>query len=143
MEHTIKIREFRYPDDYQEIYHLWATAGEGIHLCRSDDPEEIEKKIQRDPDLFLVAEYKGKVVGNVMGRFDGRRGLVYHLAVAEPYREQGIGGLLMSELERRLRSKGCLRCYLLVAQDNQAATRFYEHLEWEKMDLLIYGKDLS
>jgi ribosomal protein S18 acetylase RimI-like enzyme len=139
----IRIREFRYPADYKEVYHLWATAGEGIHLRRSDETEEIEKKIQRDPDLFLVAENEGEIIGSVMGGFDGRRGLVYHLAVAEPYREQGIGSLLMTDLEQRLRAKGCLRCYLLVTPDNQNTIRFYENREWEKMDLFVYGKDLS
>ncbi len=139
----VNIREFRYPDDYKEVHQLWASAGEGIHLRRSDEPEEIEKKIRRDPDLFLVAENRGTIVGTVMGGFDGRRGLVYHLAVAEPYREQGIGSLLMTELEQRLCAKGCLRCYLLVTQDNETTIRFYEHRDWEKMELYVYGKDLG
>ncbi len=143
MKDRVNIREFCYPNDYKEVYHLWATAGEGIHLRRSDEPEEIEKKIQRDPDLFLVAENKGTIVGTVMGGFDGRRGLVYHLAVTEPYREQGIGSLLMTELEKRLSAKGCLRCYLLVTQDNETTIRFYEHRDWEKMELFVYGKDLG
>ena len=37
---------------------LWSTAGPGIQLGRSDEPEEIRKKLARDPDLFLVAEDK-------------------------------------------------------------------------------------
>ena len=76
---------------------------------RSDTPAEIEKKLTRDPDLFLVAEHDNKIIGTVIGGFDGRRGLLYHLAVDGSFRGQGIGTLLLSEVESRLRLKGCRR----------------------------------
>ncbi len=136
------IRVFRFSDDYDAVYRLWAEAGDGIHLRRSDDPDEIEKKIRRDPDLFLVAEMDGRIVGSVLGGFDGRRGMMYHLAVAHSHRGRGIGEQLMDELERRLRAKGCIRYYLLVTTDNDTAIRFYEQRGWERLDLYVYGKDL-
>lgn len=137
------IREFRYPEDYPDARLLWENAGPGIQLRRSDDPDEIQKKLQRDPDLFLVAETDGKMVGTVLGGFDGRRGLVYHLAVTEHYRNKGIGEMLMDELERRLKAKGCIRCYLLVTVDNESAMCFYEKRGWANMkNLSAYGKDL-
>jgi ribosomal protein S18 acetylase RimI-like enzyme len=139
-----RLRTFAYPEDYAPVYRLWANAGEGIHLRRSDEAEEIEKKIQRDPDLFLVAEAEGEIIGAVLGGYDGRRGMMYHLAVAPSYRNRGIGEALMDELERRLRAKGCIRYYLLVTKDNETAIRFYERRGWAVMDdLLVYGKDLS
>jgi ribosomal protein S18 acetylase RimI-like enzyme len=139
-----RTREFHFPDDYPAARLLWENAGPGIQLRRSDDPEEIQKKLQRDPDLFLVAEIEGKMIGTVMGGFDGRRGMVYHLAVAEAYRNQGIGKLLMDELESRLRAKGCIRCYLLVTIENESAIRFYEELGWAPMtNIRTYGKDLE
>lgn len=137
------LREFRYPDDYPAVRALWESAGPGIQLRRSDEPQEIEKKLQRDPDLFLVAEKDGRIVGAVLGGFDGRRGLVYHLAVASAFRRHGVGKLLMNELEARLRARGCIRAYLLVTPDNETAMRFYEDNGWEEMDLRIYGKDLT
>jgi ribosomal protein S18 acetylase RimI-like enzyme len=82
-------------------------------------------------------------VGTVLGGFDGRRGMVYHLAVAESYRQRGIGSALMDELEARLRQKGCLRYYLLVTNDNLEATRFYEARGWEEMDLHIFAKNID
>ena len=51
-------------------------------MGRSDTLAEITKKVQRDPDLFLVAEADGRLIGSVIGGFDGRRGMIYHLAVA-------------------------------------------------------------
>jgi ribosomal protein S18 acetylase RimI-like enzyme len=136
------IREFNYPQDYPTVYALWQNAGDGIHLRRSDEPDEIQKKLTRDPDLFLVAEHEGEIIGTVLGGFDGRRGMMYHLAVSQPFRHSGVGAILMQRLEERLRLKGCIRYYLLVTKDNLQAIHFYEQRGWEKMDLYAYGKDL-
>ena len=142
-KNNICLREFQFPVDYPQVIHLWENAGPGIHVRRSDQPEEIQKKLQRDPDLFLVADRDGQIIGSVLGGFDGRRGIVYHLAVDHDYRKQGIGRLLMAELENRLKSKGCRRCYLLVTNENDTAMRFYEQSGWESMDLHIYAKDIT
>ena len=137
------LREFSFPADYPLVIDLWKNAGPGIHVRRSDEEKEIAKKLQRDPDLFLVAESGGRIIGSVMGGFDGRRGLVYHLAVQEDLRNKGIGTALMDELEQRLRQKGCLKAYLLVTRDNTQAIQYYTAHGWENMDLFIFGKDLG
>jgi ribosomal protein S18 acetylase RimI-like enzyme len=140
---SFSIRDFSYPADYPAVIDLWQNAGPGIHVRRSDQPEQIELKLQRDPDLFLIAEEEAQIVGAVLGGFDGRRGFMYHLAVAESHRRQGIGLALMEELERRLRAKGCIRYYLLVTKDNESAMQFYEAYGWQRMDLFAYAKDLG
>lgn len=144
MKPSFQIREFRFPDDYEEVYRLWKTIEKGVHVGRSDSPDEIEKKVARDPDLFLVAESEGRIIGSVIGGFDGRRGLVYHLAVAVSLRGMGVGTCLMDELESRLRSKGCLKCFLLVAPDNFEVETYYQQRGWQHMDKVrIYGKELQ
>jgi ribosomal protein S18 acetylase RimI-like enzyme len=140
---TVSIREFRFPGDYPAVFELWTQAGPGIHLRKSDEADEIAKKIQRDGDLFLVAEIDGKIIGTVLGGFDGRRGMVYHLAVVVEFRHHGVGAELMAELEKKLKEKGCIRYYLLVTKDNQDAIRFYTNLGWTPMDdLYAFGKDI-
>jgi ribosomal protein S18 acetylase RimI-like enzyme len=141
-DHLI-LREFQLTPDYNQVITLWQTAGPGIHIRRSDSEDEIKKKLQRDADLFLVAELDGLIIGTVLGGFDGRRGLVYHLAVDANYRNMGIGTALMIELERRMKLKGCIRSYLLVTHDNVDAIQFYESQNWEQMDILILVKDLE
>ncbi len=137
------LREFDFPSDYPQVIQLWENAGPGIHIRRSDEAPELAKKLQRDPDLFLVAELDHRIIGSVLGGFDGRRGMVYHLAVETSFRQQGLGAVLMQQLEERLRAKGCIRSYLLVTRDNLDAIRFYENTGWERMELFIYGKDLA
>lgn len=142
--HAILIREFHYPQDYEQAARLWQSMDKGVRFSRSDVPAEIEKKLSRDPDLFLVAEQDGEMVGTVIGGFDGRRGMVYHLAVAESKRRNGIAAQLMRELEERLIAKGCIRSYLLVQANNEEARALYEKNNWVLLDDdVIYSKDLA
>lgn len=138
---TAHLREFRL-EDYERVIDLWENAGPGIGIGRSDTREEIAKKLERDPDLFLIAELDGKVIGSVIGGFDGRRGIVYHLAVEAAYRGSGIGGMLMEELEQRRRAKGFLRAYLLVKQDALDVVEFYRKIGWDTFGVTIMGKSL-
>ena len=137
------IRTFNYDTDYERVMDLWRSAGAGIQLRRSDEPDEIKKKLDYHPDLFLVYESEEEIVGAVLGGFDGRRGLMYHLSVAERFRKKGIASLLVDELEKRLKQHGCIRYYLLVTPDNTQAIDFYEHRGWGKLDLLVYARDLE
>lgn len=144
MTSSVQIREFSFPADYEAVFALWQSIERGVHTGRSDTPMEIQKKLTRDPDLFLVAESGGAIIGSVIGGYDGRRGLAYHLAVASAFRGMGIGSQLMNELESRLRAKGCLKCYLLVTSDNPEAEAYYQHRGWQHMESIrLYGKDLQ
>jgi ribosomal protein S18 acetylase RimI-like enzyme len=136
------LREFRFPEDYEAAAGLWRSMEKGVRVGASDTPEELRKKLERDADLFLVAEADGALIGTVIGGFDGRRGMIYHLAVDRGYRGQGVGGLLMDEVERRLRAKGCRRCYLMVTPDNVDAMHYYERRGWTHMDVHPFAKDL-
>ena len=139
----IQIRQFEYPLDYDAAWRLWDNAGPGVRAGASDTPTELEKKLQRDPDLFLVAMDGDRLVGTVMGAFDGRRGMVYHLAVAAEYRRCGIASRLMAEVERRLKAKGCIKCYLLVRPDNVGAVEHYKAIGWSLSDNIIFMKEFA
>jgi ribosomal protein S18 acetylase RimI-like enzyme len=140
----MRIREFSFPDDYPPALKLWQGIETGVSVGRSDSLEEIEKKIQRDPDLFLLAEAEGEIIGTVIGGYDGRRGLIYHLAVRQDFRKQGIGDMLLGEVEKRLQARGCVKCYLLIVADNEYAARFYEKHGWSEMTgNRIFGKEFA
>lgn len=141
---SIQIRALRFPQDYNQVFELWQAIEKGVHVGRSDTLVEVGKKLERDPDLFLVAESAGRIIGSVIGGFDGRRGIIYHLAVASTFRGQGVGTRLMDEIEFRLRAKGCLKCYLLVTVDNAEVEDYYLHRGWQQMDQVhIFGKELQ
>jgi ribosomal protein S18 acetylase RimI-like enzyme len=138
----VNIREFCFPNDYPPTLKLWENIEVGVHVGRSDTSEEIQKKLNRDPDLFLVAEQDEQIIGSVIGGYDGRRGMIYHLAVQKTVRNQGVGAMLMNEIEKRLQAKGCVKCYLLVLADNENAIQFYENHDWREMkEVRIFGKE--
>jgi len=111
-------------DDHAVVYALWQRSD----LCMrpSDGFQETTLKMERDPDLFLVArERDGRIVGTVMGGWDGRRAYVYHLAVAPERRREGIADRLMDELEARFRAKGAVKAKLQILVDNDVSRRFF------------------
>lgn len=138
----MEIREFNLKLDYPSVRELWQQAGPGVQLSPSDEPLEIERKLERDPDLFLVLVERGEILGTVIGGYDGRRGIVYHLAVRPERRGEGLGRALMIEIEDRLRSKGCYKYYLMVRKELDQALTFYQSLGCELMDLHLLGKVL-
>jgi ribosomal protein S18 acetylase RimI-like enzyme len=75
----LKIREFKI-EDYSPVRELWQTAG--LEFRPGVELDDVKLKLQRDLDLFLVAELDGRIVGSVIGGWDGRRGWIYHLAVS-------------------------------------------------------------
>ena len=125
------IREFDFIADYDRVLSLWQSMEAGMHVGPSDTPQEIQKKLERDPDLFLIAELNDEILGSIIGAFDGRRGMIYHLAVQREVRRHGIGQALLTEVEKRLQAKGCIKCLLVVLEDNQAAMQFYEECGWK------------
>jgi ribosomal protein S18 acetylase RimI-like enzyme len=126
----IVIREFTL-DDYDEVLALWLGAGPGVDRRPSDERDQVELKVDRDPDLFLVATLDGYIVGAVMGGWDGRRAYVYHLAVVHEMRRRGVGGALMDELEERLWRKGALKAKCQIYTNNEASLAFFRRRGWD------------
>ena len=136
----MEIREFRL-SDYEEVIALWDKAG--LLASRSDERNEIEKKLARDPDLFLVGIDAEAIVAAVMGGYDGRRGWVYHLAVDPIFHATGLGTLLLAELESRLYAKGCIKINLLVERGNAGVRDFYARRGYAVDELIFMEKWLA
>jgi ribosomal protein S18 acetylase RimI-like enzyme len=127
--------------DCDAVRSLWLHAG--LELRPSDSKEELEKKLLRDPELFLVAEDDGEIIGAVIGAFDGRRGFVYHLAVAPERQGEGIGNALMERVSEGLKKLGAIRLLLLVDEDNVSAQDFYRTTGFSSNRMIVMSKDLS
>lgn len=137
------IRQYSHPEDYPLVLDVWAHMEKGVRVGPSDSKTEIEKKLERDPDLFLIAEVNGLITGTVLGGFDGRRGTIYHLSVLAEYRQRGIASKLLTELEARLLQKGCIKSYLLVNADNVEVFDFYARRGWVRTDNVIFSKEFK
>ncbi len=143
------IRAF-HPDDTDAVVALWEDAG----LTRpwNDPRADIERKLAVQPELFLVAEesvddpgsavHEARIVGSVMGGYDGHRGWLYYLASASDRRGAGIGRALVAEAERLLRAMGCPKVQLMVRPGNEQVLGFYDALGYERFEVGNTGKRL-
>jgi ribosomal protein S18 acetylase RimI-like enzyme len=135
-----QIREFDI-SDYDAVLRLWKEVG--LIIRPGDNLDGVRLKLQRDPDLFLVATDKGEVVGCVMGGWDGRRGWIYHLAVESSHQRQGLAKTLVRELEARLAGKGAKKVNAQVYRSNIKSLRFFNACGYEvHLDLVMIGKPL-
>jgi len=73
-----------------------------------------------------VAEADGRLVGSIIGGWDGWRGNMYRLAVAPEYRRRRIARSLVAEVERRLRTQGAHRITALIVGAEEEARAFWE-----------------
>ena len=139
---ALRTREFTI-EDYDGAVALWQRA-DGIELCEGDSREEISRYLTRNPGLSRVAETGGAIVGAVLCGHDGRRGWIYHLAVAESHRGKGVGKLLVDDCLRGLREAGVPRAIILVARDNVGGRQFWLRNGWEEISgARAMTKDLS
>ena len=137
----IRIREFQITE-YDEVYDLWEKAG--LIIRPGDDLLGVRVKLQRDPDLFLVAEDSGRIVGCVLGAWDGRRGWINHLAVEPSHQHKGVGSSLIRELEKRLVQKGARKVNAQIYKSNTRSVEFFKAAGYEiHSDLIMVGKELS
>src|SRR3954465_162162 len=110
--------------DYAAAVSLWEQV-EGVEVCEGDLEHEIGAYLKRNPGLSRVACDGAEVIGAVLCGHDGRRGWIYHLAVASQYRGCGIGRRLADECLDGLRAAGIRRAIILVASDNPGGRDFW------------------
>ena len=118
--------------DYDGAIALWNEV-EGVEICEGDSRGEIAEYLKRNPGLSRVAEADGKIIGVALCGHDGRRGWIYHLAVAKGYRREKIGQRLLDDCVRGLREAGLKRAIILVAGDNPGGYQFWLRHGWENI----------
>ncbi len=115
------------PEDHAAAHALWAQT-DGMGLNATDGPEGVARFLRRNPGLSVVAESAGTIVGTALCGHDGRRGFIYHLAVAREFRSRGLGRLMVARCVAALAAEGLTRVHVMVFASNPSGRRFWEHL---------------
>lgn len=130
-------------EDYENVLALWQGMP-GIGLSSADSKAALAQFLSRNPGLSLVALDDGQVVGTILAGNDGRRGYLYHMAMAPAYRRRGVGKTLLQRCLAALEAEGIEKSHLFVYQENEEAKRFWEKCGWvQRHDLVIFSKDLT
>ncbi|MCP5149693.1 MAG: GNAT family acetyltransferase [Ectothiorhodospiraceae bacterium] len=128
--------------DEEAVVALWSSVFAGDPPW-NEPRAMIRRKLTVQPELFLVAERGGAVVGTVLAGFDGVRGWIHHLAVDPGHRRAGIGGELMRAAEAGLTRLGCPKVNLQVRATNTAVIAFYESLGYDVEERASMGRRLG
>ncbi len=102
---------------------LWRESGATVSA--TDTAEDLRRAIADSPAWVLVAEEGGRLVGSVIGSFDGWRANLYRLVVRPECRRRGIARRLVEEVTRCLQGQGARRVCALVEKDHPLAMGFW------------------
>lgn len=127
--------------DIEAVLALWRRAYSIPHM---DQPWAVRLRLERDPNLFLLAWDGDRLVGSLMGGWDGWRGNMYRAAVDPAYLRRGVARRLVEAVELELRAMGAERITSLVALDEPGATDFWQSVGYRPDPAVErYAKDLA
>ena len=138
---AIEVRPCR-REDVAAVLALWASAGA---IPRpTDHAAALTRRLERDRALFALAWDGERLVGTLMGGWDGWRGNMYRLVVDPAYRRRGIAGRLVAAVEAELRALGAERVTSLVFKDEPGAPQLWRSVGYRPDPAIErYAKDLT
>src|SRR6201987_6490975 len=107
MTSEILIRPIR-DDELATVLGMWQAAGVSPPSV-SDSIDGLTRLIHAPTALLLVATINDRIVGSVIGGWDGWRGNIYRLAVTPEYRRRGVARELVKEITQALFDKGATK----------------------------------
>lgn len=138
----MNLKIISYHPQYQNaVIDLWKECN--LIVSRNDPLEDIQKKLEFQPELFFIALLKNKVIGSIMAGYDGHRGWLNYLAVLPEYQKKGYGRKLVKRALNELRKLGCLKVNLQVRTDNASIVNFYKHLGFKEEKRISLGMHLN
>jgi len=123
------------------VIELWAKCG--LLVPHNDPIEDIQRKIDFQPELFFIALLDGKLIGSVMVGYEGHRGWLNYLAVLPSFQKRGYGKKLVHKAIVELQKLGCLKVNLQVRKRNTPVIQFYKHLGFEEEERISFGMRLK
>ncbi len=124
--------------DFQNVHDLWMTI-KGFGIRSVDDSKEgVERFLERNPGLSVVAIADNKIVGCILCGHDGRRGCLYHVCVDKDYRMRGIGKAMVVYCMERLKEEKINKVCLIAFTQNDIGNAFWNEIGWTKREDLNY-----
>ncbi len=125
-------------NDYEKVYDLWMKI-KGFAIRSIDDSKEgVERFLNRNPGISVVAEEDGRIVGAILCGHDGRRGCMYHVCVDPDYRLKGIGKSMVVFAMEALKKEKINKVSLIAFTKNDIGNAFWKEIGWTKREDLNY-----
>lgn len=126
---------------YAAAVALWRETG----LTRpwNDPDEDLRRAVAGSSSAVLGCTDGDRLVATAMVGYDGHRGWVYYLAVAESEQRRGIGRKMMQACEEWLRERGAPKDQLMVRTGNAEVISFYDRLGYTDAAVVVLGLRLD
>jgi ribosomal protein S18 acetylase RimI-like enzyme len=134
------IRPFTLSDE-EAVVTLWRACG--LTHANNNPRKDIARKMKVNPEMFLVYEMAGRIVGTVMVGYEGHRGWINYLGVLPEYQGQGLGRELMDRAETMLIERGCAKINLQIRATDTRVIQFYEGIGFKVDEVVSMGKRLD
>ena len=129
------------PADEEAVISLWEKCG--LVVPHNDPHKDIARKLRVSPELFIIGEISGEIVGSCMAGYEGHRGWINYLAVRPDHQRKQYATQLMQEAERLLHEVGCPKINLQIRSSNLAVIEFYQQLGFTNDKAISLGKRLE
>ena len=134
------VRPYR-TDDEESLVSLWQVCE--LTVPWNNPHKDIARKLQVQPELFLVGILDSRLIATVMGGYDGHRGWINYLAVHPDFQGNGYGQGIMNSVESALREMGCPKINLQIRTGNDKIGSFYQKLGFTNDQVVSMGKRLE
>ena len=127
-------------NDEAAVVELWRIC----ELTRpwNDPHKDIARKLQVQPELFLVGQWQGQLIASAMFGYEGHRGWLNYLAVLPEHQRKGHAKALVARGEALLLALGCPKINLQVRSSNDQVLAFYQSLGYSDDQVVSLGKRL-
>jgi N-acetylglutamate synthase len=122
--------------DYEKLIPFWEK---NYFVKEMDNFERFKLFLEKNPDLSVLAEENGEIVGTALGSFDGRRGYMQKVVTDKNSRRKGIGKQLVEEVIKRLHELGAV--YIPINVEEEFVT-FYEKCGFNKTTQVPMSKEI-
>jgi len=139
-ESSLLIRPFQ-TEDEDALVALWKMCE--LTVPWNNPHKDIARKLQVQPELFLVGILDNSLIATVMGGYEGHRGWINYLAVHPDFRENGYGQEIMNSVETKIREMGCPKINLQIRTGNDKIASFYQKLGFTNDHVVSMGKRLE
>ncbi|UCD97240.1 MAG: GNAT family N-acetyltransferase [Candidatus Bathyarchaeota archaeon] len=126
-------------EDYDRIKSLWHRAGLQSRLKGRDSFVMMQQQMEANPDLFIGAFSDDRMIGFVIGSFDGRlKGWINRLSVDPEYRRLGIAQELIARVEEALEKRGITLFCALIESSNIESLNLFRKIGYVPHDDILY-----
>ncbi|MEE8576101.1 MAG: GNAT family N-acetyltransferase [candidate division Zixibacteria bacterium] len=125
-------------EHYDQIIELWNKARLD-HRPKGRDSRALLTEEMSAPHCGFIGMFdEERLIGVVIGNWDGRRGWINRLAIRPDYRGSKLGGKLLQAAESFLREQGAIVFTALIEENNIPSSSCFEKEGYVVEDSIKY-----